>query len=173
MRATASCVCLQVGQNVEDYRRTECASHVPAIRNFFKVQQIKTPLALRCFTHRAENNLPLYFPSSPPTPCPALLSFTCGQAIVTHDCLFWFVVTISCPRPTSCCISVAPAFKWSLCGIRTEAGGGGGAWGFGIEGFIVQSFDWVIGETGSRQERGEWTSVSVYDSGVWRCVCVV
>ncbi|TWW60031.1 drebrin-like protein isoform X2 [Takifugu flavidus] len=25
-----------VGQNVEDYRRTECASHVPAIKNFFK-----------------------------------------------------------------------------------------------------------------------------------------
>lgn len=25
-----------VGQNVEDFRRTECASHIPAIRNFFK-----------------------------------------------------------------------------------------------------------------------------------------
>lgn len=25
-----------VGQNVDDYRRTECASHIPAIRNFFK-----------------------------------------------------------------------------------------------------------------------------------------
>ncbi|XP_068994938.1 drebrin [Embiotoca jacksoni] len=25
-----------VGQNVEDYRRTECASHIPAIKNFFK-----------------------------------------------------------------------------------------------------------------------------------------
>lgn len=52
-------------------------------------------------------------------------------------------------------------------------GGGGEAQNFGIEGSIVQSFDWVIGETGSRQERGEWTSVSISDSGVWRCVCVV
>ncbi|TKS78848.1 Drebrin-like protein A [Collichthys lucidus] len=25
-----------VGQNVEEYRRTECASHIPAIKNFFK-----------------------------------------------------------------------------------------------------------------------------------------
>lgn len=25
-----------VGRNVEDYRRTECASHIPAIKNFFK-----------------------------------------------------------------------------------------------------------------------------------------
>ncbi|KAM7391799.1 hypothetical protein PAMP_022456 [Pampus punctatissimus] len=25
-----------VGQNVDDYRRTECASHIPAIKNFFK-----------------------------------------------------------------------------------------------------------------------------------------
>ncbi|XP_054466697.1 drebrin-like protein A [Anoplopoma fimbria] len=25
-----------VGQNVEDFRRTECASHIPAIKNFFK-----------------------------------------------------------------------------------------------------------------------------------------
>ncbi|KAM7416483.1 hypothetical protein PAMA_018509 [Pampus argenteus] len=25
-----------VGQNVDDYRRTECASHIPAVKNFFK-----------------------------------------------------------------------------------------------------------------------------------------
>lgn len=68
-----------------------------------------------------ENNLPLSCPSSPPTLRPALLSFTRGQAIVPHDCLFWFVVTVSCPQPTSCCSAVAPAFKWSLCGIRAEA----------------------------------------------------
>ncbi|KAF3695899.1 Drebrin Developmentally-regulated brain protein [Channa argus] len=29
-----------VGQNVDDYRRTECASHIPAIKNFFKEAQV-------------------------------------------------------------------------------------------------------------------------------------
>lgn len=31
---------MQVGQNVDDYRRTECATHIPALKNFFKVQYI-------------------------------------------------------------------------------------------------------------------------------------
>ncbi|XP_005722391.1 drebrin-like protein B [Pundamilia nyererei] len=30
-----------VGQNVDDYRRTECATHIPALKNFFKVQYIR------------------------------------------------------------------------------------------------------------------------------------
>lgn len=29
-----------VGQNVDDYRRTECANHIPAIKNFFKEAQV-------------------------------------------------------------------------------------------------------------------------------------
>ncbi|KAI3372477.1 hypothetical protein L3Q82_022971 [Scortum barcoo] len=35
-----------VGQNVEEYRRTECASHIPTIKNFFKFNMDLTQLNL-------------------------------------------------------------------------------------------------------------------------------
>lgn len=132
MRATASCVCPQVGQNVEDYRRTECASHVPAIKNFFKVQQIINAARLEMFYTQGfkttcRSTFRALLQPRVLLSCPLLWT----SYSHTHDYLFWFVVTVSCPQTTSCCIAFAPAFKWSLCGVRTEAwrrrGGGGGA----------------------------------------------
>ncbi len=36
----------QVGNDVDEHRRTECASHVPAIKTFFKVKKKKKQLPM-------------------------------------------------------------------------------------------------------------------------------
>uniref|UniRef100_A0A3Q1AWY8 Uncharacterized protein n=1 Tax=Amphiprion ocellaris TaxID=80972 RepID=A0A3Q1AWY8_AMPOC len=46
-----------VGQNVDDYRRTECASHIPAIRNFFKVEDV-TEEKIRAELSKAQAQTP-------------------------------------------------------------------------------------------------------------------
>lgn len=38
--STRTAMIIWVGQNVDDYRRTECANHIPAIKNFFKEAQV-------------------------------------------------------------------------------------------------------------------------------------